>query len=95
MVQSACGDKPKQWDLTLPQVEFAYNSVVHSVTGRSPFAIMHKKVPYHVVDLVKLYRGNSKSVNAEHLAKEVLAVHDEVKQKLEKTNVRYKEVDLH
>ncbi|XP_022875569.1 uncharacterized protein LOC111394010 [Olea europaea var. sylvestris] len=34
-------------------------------------------VPYYVVDLVKLPKGDNKSVAAEHLAEEVLAVHDE------------------
>lgn len=72
-------------------------SLVHTATGKSSFAIVYiKKVPYHVVDLMKLLNGNSKSVVAEHLAEDVLAVCDEIKQKLKRTNVTYKVVaDLH
>lgn len=79
MVRRVCGDKPRQWDLALPQVEFAYNIAIHNATGESLFAIVYTKVPYHVVELVKLLGGNCKSVAIEHLAEEVLAVRDKVK----------------
>ncbi|CAL9020785.1 unnamed protein product [Prunus brigantina] len=96
MVRSVCGEKPKQWGYALPQVEFAYNSAVHSATGKSPFSIVYTAIPNHVVDLVKLPRGQQTSVAAKNLVEEVVTVRDEVKQKLEQTNAKYKaDADRH
>ncbi|PNX80633.1 retrotransposon protein, partial [Trifolium pratense] len=90
MIRCVCGDKPKQWDLTLPQVEFAYNSTVHSATGKTPFALVYTFVPRHVVDLIKLPKAPRVSVVAENIAEEIIAVKDSVKAKLEATGLKNK-----
>lgn len=84
-VRSVCADKSKKWDNALPQVEFAYNNAVHSAIGKSPFSLVYTSVPNHVVDLVKLPKAHGVSVDAQHMAKK-----EEVRDKLEKTNARYK-----
>ncbi|GKE67132.1 RNA-directed DNA polymerase [Tanacetum coccineum] len=50
MIRYLCGKKPKLWDASLAQAEFAYNSVVHSSTGFLPFEFVYKTSPRHVVD---------------------------------------------
>ncbi|KAL8117807.1 hypothetical protein AgCh_015636 [Apium graveolens] len=54
IIRCICGDKPKQWDVTVSQTEFAYNDVVHNVTGKSPFPIVYTKCPQHTLDLIKM-----------------------------------------
>lgn len=95
-IHSIYGDKPKQWDYALPQAEFTFNSVVHSATEKSHFFLVYVTPPKHAVDLVHFSRGPDVSVAAEAMAKQVLEVHEQVKQKLAETNAKYKgTIDKH
>jgi hypothetical protein len=37
LIRCLSGEKPKQWDLTLAQTEFAHNSMLNKSTGKTPF----------------------------------------------------------
>nr|GEY37619.1 putative nucleotidyltransferase, ribonuclease H [Tanacetum cinerariifolium] len=76
MIRCMCGEKTKLWDVSLAQAEFAYNSVVHSSTGFSPFEVTYKTSPKHVVDLVDL--SGKENVQANKMVEEVQATHEDV-----------------
>ena len=80
----------------MAQEEFVYNNVVHSAIGRSLFSIIYMKCPNHALDLVKLPKVLGLSVATGDLAKQVQEVKEDVKNKLEKANAKYKmEADKH
>ena len=45
LLKCLVGDKPKGWDMILPQIEFAYNNSVNRSTGKSPFQIVYGSSP--------------------------------------------------
>lgn len=47
-------NKPKEWDLTLAQDEFAYNHMWNRSTRKSPFEIVYTKLPRLIVDLANI-----------------------------------------
>ncbi|GKD54679.1 RNA-directed DNA polymerase, partial [Tanacetum coccineum] len=87
MTRCLCGEKPKLWDVSLAQAEFAYNSVVHSFTGFSPFKVVYKTSPRHVVDLVDL--PGKKNVQANRMVEKVQATHEVVRANIIEANAKY------
>nr|GEU99933.1 RNA-directed DNA polymerase [Tanacetum cinerariifolium] len=51
-LRSLIRDNAKQWDLILPQDEFAYNRSVNRTTGKSPFEVMYGRNLITPLDLV-------------------------------------------
>lgn len=67
MLRTLAGDRPRLWDLALPQAEFAYNSMINRSTGDSPFAIVYTKLPNNVVDLLALPNAtNHSTIDSPH-----------------------------
>ncbi|GJT78326.1 RNA-directed DNA polymerase [Tanacetum coccineum] len=71
------GDNKKQWDLVLPQAEFAYNHSSHSSTGRSPFLVVYGCNPFTPLDLAPLPAVDSYSVEGEAQATQIKALHEQ------------------
>lgn len=62
MLKCVVGDKPKQWDLGLSQMEFAYNNMTNRSTVQSLFSIIYTKVTNFPSELVTILKGKSKFV---------------------------------
>nr|GEU52353.1 retrotransposon protein, putative, Ty3-gypsy subclass [Tanacetum cinerariifolium] len=75
-------------DVSLAQAEFAYNSEVHSSTGFSPFEVVYKTSPRHVVDLVDL--PEKKNIQVNRMVEEVQATHEVVRANITEANAKYK-----
>ncbi|GJT66807.1 G-type lectin S-receptor-like serine/threonine-protein kinase [Tanacetum coccineum] len=88
MIRCLCGEKPKLWDVSLVQAEFAYNSAVHSSTGFSPFEVVYKTFTRHVVDLVNL--PGKKNVQANRMVEEFQATYEVVRANITEANAKYK-----
>nr|GEY19702.1 putative nucleotidyltransferase, ribonuclease H [Tanacetum cinerariifolium] len=83
--------KPKLWDVSLVQAEFSYNSAVHSSTGFSPFEVVYKTSPRHMVDLVDLVDlQRKKNIQAKRMVEEVQASHVVVRANITEANAKYK-----
>ncbi|GJY33673.1 RNA-directed DNA polymerase [Tanacetum coccineum] len=55
LLRCLVGDNKKQWDLALPQAEFASNRSTHSSTGRNPFLVVYGRSPFTPLDLAPLH----------------------------------------
>ena len=75
----------------MSQAEIAYNNIVSRSMGKSPFAIVYYMAAKHALDLVPLLEFLGVSQAAENMADHIQAMQEEVRQKLDATNAKYKE----
>ncbi|VFQ88052.1 unnamed protein product [Cuscuta campestris] len=96
LLRCLAGSKPKQWDLALPQAEFAYNRSINRTTGLSPFQIVLGQNPSGVLDLAPIPRVGHNHPRAEEMTENLRSIHDQVRRKIEESNNKYKaRVDKH
>ena len=93
LLRCLVGDKPKGWDLILPQEEFAYNNFVNRSTGRSQFQIVYGSIPRTAPELRKMEQGERTSVEAEEFVEHIKHLHEEVHAHITKMNEQYKARD--
>ena len=79
-------DKPKGWDMILPQAKFAYNNSVNRSTGKSSFQIVYGSSPINAFELRQLDKGEISSAEAEEFSKYLKNIHEEVRKHIIKMN---------
>ena len=90
LLRSYVGKNIRQWDLILPQIEFAYNHSIHQTTGSSPFEVVYGKNPISPLDLAPLLIDHQFSGEAEERSKSIKKMHEQVRDRILKQNEKYK-----
>ena len=50
-ISKYCAEKPQEWDLHLPHVNFVYNTTVHKTLGTTPFSMLYGREAQYPIDL--------------------------------------------
>ena len=61
LLRCLVGDRPKGWDMILPQEKFAYNNSINKSTSKSPFHIVYGNSPRIASKLRQLEKGEISS----------------------------------
>ncbi|KAD7479708.1 hypothetical protein E3N88_02844 [Mikania micrantha] len=91
LLHSLVGDKPKQWNLVLPQAEFAYNRSSHKSTGKTPFFIVYGRNPFAPLDLAPPSDMSHLSTDGDVRAVQIQDLHQQVRAQIAKHNLQYQE----
>ena len=78
--------KMTSWEEHLPLIEFAYNRVIHSSTGMTPFECVYDINPLISLDLTPLPSGLVISLDGSKWAEAMKKLHEKVRLLLEKKN---------
>ena len=90
MLRSLIEESLKQWDRVLAQAEFAYNDSPNRSTGMSPFQILYGMHPRGVCELHDLGQLEKRSANVEEFAARISELQQQVKARLQQSNISYK-----
>ncbi|GJS58024.1 RNA-directed DNA polymerase [Tanacetum coccineum] len=91
LLHSLIRDNSKQWDLILPQAEFAYNRSVNRTTGKSPFEVVYGRnliTPLDLVPIPEVGQFSDEEADQSELIKEL---HRSVQEQIIRHNKQYKE----
>jgi len=86
LLRTLVGKNKKSWEEMLPIAEFAYNRTPHSTTHRSPFFVVYGFDPLTPLDLISPNIHDALDFDAESRAIKIQELHEEVRQRIEKTN---------
>ncbi|GJW31109.1 RNA-directed DNA polymerase [Tanacetum coccineum] len=91
LLRSLIRDNAKQWDLILPQAEFAYNRSVNRTTGKSPFEVVYGRNPITPLDLVPVPEVGQFSEEGADQSEQIKELHRSVQEQIIRHNKQYKE----
>ncbi|GJS05495.1 RNA-directed DNA polymerase [Tanacetum coccineum] len=91
LLRSLIGDNAKQWDLILPQAEFAYNRLVNRTTCKSPFEVLYGRNLITPLDLVPVPELGQFSEEGADQSEQIKELHRSVQEQIIRHNKHYKE----
>nr|GEZ72899.1 hypothetical protein [Tanacetum cinerariifolium] len=91
LLRNLIEENAKQWDLILPQAEFAYNRLVNRTTGKSPFEVVHRRNPITPLDLVPVPEVGQFSEEGTDQSEQIKELHRSVQEHIIRHNKQYKE----
>ncbi|GJY07054.1 RNA-directed DNA polymerase [Tanacetum coccineum] len=80
LMRTLIGDNANQWDLILPQDEFAYNRSVNRTTGKSPFEVVYGRNLITPLDLVPVLEVGRFSEEGADLSEQIKELHRSVQE---------------
>ncbi|GJZ33590.1 RNA-directed DNA polymerase [Tanacetum coccineum] len=90
MLRCYVGKSIQQWDLLLPQIEFAYNHSKNQSIGCSPFKVVYRRNLVSPLELVPLPTNSSFNGDASDRAGQIKKLHAQVRDHISKQNERYR-----
>ncbi|GKB18628.1 RNA-directed DNA polymerase, partial [Tanacetum coccineum] len=91
LLRSLIGDNAKQWDLILPQAEFAYIMSVNHTTCKSSFEVVYGRNPITPLDLVPVPEVGRFSEEGADQSEQIKELHRSVQEQIIRHNKQYKE----